>query len=138
MLSRKIHLSSPSDSSAGIVILTNWHVVYGAATMVVIPAGRRHSKTQCVRSDRRTDLTVVTIDASALTSALLGSTSKVVVGDWFLGGRCSGRIGPDGHRRHCRCPGPQHKRRRSCLFRGSPLFEISDGTLKVHELPDLR
>lgn len=108
MFSKKIHLSSLSDFSVGIVILTNWQVVYGAGTVVVIPADRRHSKTQCVRRDQRTDLTVVTIDAPALTSALLGSSSKVVVGDWVLGGRCSERIGPDGHRRHCRCPGPQH------------------------------
>ena len=42
MFSKKIHLSSLSDFSVGIVILTNWHVVYGAGTVVVIPADRRH------------------------------------------------------------------------------------------------
>ncbi len=65
-------------------ILTNWHVVHGADTVEVILADGRHFKTQWVRTDRRTDLAVIKIDAPDLISVSLGDSSKIVVGDWVL------------------------------------------------------
>jgi serine protease Do len=65
-------------------ILTNWHVVHGADTVVVTLADGRNFRTQWVRTDSRSDLAVVKIDALDLISASLGNSDKMQVGDWVL------------------------------------------------------
>ncbi len=65
-------------------ILTNWHVVHSADKInVTLPDGRVYS-TKWVRSDSRTDLAVIKIDASDLISAPLGDSSKMQTGDLVL------------------------------------------------------
>jgi len=65
-------------------ILTNWHVVHGADEVIVTLADGRNYKTQWVRSDSRSDLAVIKIDATDLISAPLGNSNKVQIGDWVL------------------------------------------------------
>jgi serine protease Do len=65
-------------------ILTNWHVVHGADTVVVKLADGRNYKTQWVRTDSRSDLAVVKIDAPDLISVSLGNSDEMEVGDWVL------------------------------------------------------
>jgi serine protease Do len=65
-------------------ILTNWHVVHGADTVIVTLADGRNYRTQWVRTDSRSDLAVIKIDAPDLISVLLGNSDKIQVGDWVL------------------------------------------------------
>ena len=65
-------------------ILTNWHVVHGADTVIVTLADGRNYKTQWVRTDSRSDLAVIKIDAPDLISVPLGNSDKIQVGDWVL------------------------------------------------------
>lgn len=71
------------DANEGY-ILTNWHVVHGADTVnVTLPDGRTYS-TKWVRSDSRSDLAVIKIDAPDLISAPLGDSSKMQTGDLVI------------------------------------------------------
>jgi serine protease Do len=65
-------------------ILTNWHVVHGADTVIVTLADGRNYRTQWVRTDSRSDLAVIKIDAPDLISVPLGNSDKIQVGDWVL------------------------------------------------------
>jgi serine protease Do len=65
-------------------ILTNWHVVHGADEVIVTLADGRNYRTQWVRSDSRSDLAVIKIDATDLISVPLGNSNKMQVGDWVL------------------------------------------------------
>jgi serine protease Do len=65
-------------------ILTNWHVVNGADTVNVMLADGRNYDTQWVRTDNRTDLAIVKIEAPDLISAPLGNSNEVEIGDWVL------------------------------------------------------
>jgi serine protease Do len=65
-------------------ILTNWHVVHGADTVIVTLADGRNYRTQWVRTDSRSDLAVIKIDALDLISVPLGNSDKIQVGDWVL------------------------------------------------------
>jgi serine protease Do len=65
-------------------ILTNWHVVHGADTVIVTLADGRNYSTQWVRTDSRSDLAVIKIDAPDLISVPLGNSDKIQVGDWVL------------------------------------------------------
>jgi serine protease Do len=65
-------------------ILTNWHVVHSADEVIVTLADGRNYRTQWVRSDSRSDLAVIKIDATDLISAPLGNSNKMQVGDWVL------------------------------------------------------
>ena len=65
-------------------ILTNWHVVHDADSVVVTLADGRNYKTQWIRTDQRTDLAIIKIDASDLISIPMGDSNKIEIGDWVL------------------------------------------------------
>jgi len=65
-------------------ILTNWHVVHGADTVAVTLSDGRTYTTQWIRTDRRSDLAVIKIDAADLVSLPLGDSDAIQVGDWVL------------------------------------------------------
>ena len=66
-------------------ILTNFHVVEGAASIKVRLADRREFEGKIVGQDRETDLAVVKINVKdALPYAKFGDSEKLRVGDWVL------------------------------------------------------
>jgi len=70
------------DSSG--VILTNNHVVNGADEVLVkLTDGREFIATE-VKTDPRSDVAVVKIDADGLTPAAVGNSDEMQVGDWVL------------------------------------------------------
>jgi serine protease Do len=79
-----------SGSGSGVIfdksglILTNNHVVEGNGKITVRLHDGREFEAAEVRTDPRTDLAVVRIEADNLTAAELGDSEKVKVGDWVL------------------------------------------------------
>lgn len=65
-------------------ILTNNHVVEGAAELEVYLSDDTKFIAKVVGTDPRTDLAVLKIDAAGLVAAPLGDSSKVEVGDWAI------------------------------------------------------
>jgi serine protease Do len=65
-------------------ILTNNHVVEGAAELEVYLSDDTKYIAKVVGTDPRTDLAVLKIDASGLVAAPIGDSSKVEVGDWAI------------------------------------------------------
>jgi serine protease Do len=63
-------------------ILTNAHVVAGAAEVNVRLADRREFAAKVVGIDRRTDVAVVKIDANELPTVRIGDPSQLRVGEW--------------------------------------------------------
>jgi len=70
------------DSSG--IILTNNHVVAGGGEVTVRLHDGREFKATNVATDPKTDIAVVTIDASDLVAAKLGDSDTVSIGDWVL------------------------------------------------------
>ncbi len=76
-----------TGSGSGVVIdasgilVTNQHVVEGAAVVRVVFADGRSYAAEIVGSDAITDLAVVTIDGVGLTSIELGTTLDMAIGD---------------------------------------------------------
>jgi serine protease Do len=62
-------------------IVTNDHVVSGAATITVFLSDGKKYKAKCLYTDSALDIAVIKIDAPNLTSATLGDSDRVVVGD---------------------------------------------------------
>lgn len=71
------------DAKNGYV-LTSRHVVRGAETALVLLADGRTVEARWSRSDPRSDLAILKIDASDLVSVPLGDSDDVDVGDWVL------------------------------------------------------
>lgn len=66
------------------VILTNSHVVSGAEEVVVkFTDGREYVATE-VKTDPKSDVAVVKIDAEGLTPIAIGDSDEAQVGDWVL------------------------------------------------------
>jgi len=65
-------------------ILTNNHVVEGAAELEVYLSDDTKYVAKVIGSDPRTDLAVLKIEATGLVAASIGDSSKVEVGDWAI------------------------------------------------------
>jgi serine protease Do len=65
-------------------ILTNAHVVDGADAISVRLNDRREFRASVVGADRRTDVALLKIDASALPVAKLGNPDRLRVGEWVV------------------------------------------------------
>ena len=78
---------TPTGSGSGVVIdadgtlVTNEHVVGGAAAVRVIFANGKSYQAEVVGTDSITDLAVIRIDAVGLTSVELGSSVDMSIGD---------------------------------------------------------
>lgn len=70
------------DSSG--VILTNSHVVSGADEVTVRLSDGREFLATDIRTDERSDVAVVKIDANDLVPAAVGDSDEVQVGDWVM------------------------------------------------------
>jgi serine protease Do len=71
------------DAEKGYII-TNAHVVDGAATVDVTLADGRSEKAEWVRVDPQTDLAVIKIQADNLIAAPLANSDEIEVGHWVL------------------------------------------------------
>lgn len=77
-------------SGSGIIIsddgyiLTNNHVVEKASKVTVGLSDRRSFTAKVVGTDPLTDLAVIKIDAENLTSAYLGDSDNLKVGQWVM------------------------------------------------------
>lgn len=78
---------TPTGSGSGVVIdasgtlVTNEHVVGGAAAVRVVFANGKSYEAEVVGTDSITDLAVITIDAVGLTAVELGSSVDMSIGD---------------------------------------------------------
>lgn len=70
--------------SADGTILTNAHVVDGAAQVTVKLTDRREFKAKVIGADKRSDVAVLKIDATDLPTVQLGRSADLGVGDWVL------------------------------------------------------
>ncbi|MGA7801175.1 MAG: DegQ family serine endoprotease [Gammaproteobacteria bacterium] len=65
-------------------ILTNYHVVKHADSIIVRLSDRREFKAKVIGSDERSDIALLKIDAKNLPTVQIGSSSKLEVGEWVL------------------------------------------------------
>ncbi len=65
-------------------VLTNHHVVDGADDIFITMSDRREFKGKLIGSDRRTDVALVKIDATALPTVKIGDPNKTKVGEWVI------------------------------------------------------
>ncbi len=65
-------------------VMTNAHVVEGADDVMVTLTDKREFKARIVGSDKRTDVAVVKIEASALPAVKIGDANKLRVGEWVM------------------------------------------------------
>ncbi|MFY9234409.1 MAG: trypsin-like peptidase domain-containing protein [Fimbriimonadaceae bacterium] len=70
--------------SADGTIVTNNHVVQGAAEVKVRLADHRTFTAKVVGTDRRSDIAVLKIETTNLTPIELGDSSKIEVGEWVM------------------------------------------------------
>ncbi|MGL6071261.1 DegQ family serine endoprotease [Craterilacuibacter sp.] len=63
-------------------ILTNAHVVSGGSQIKVMLTDRREMKAKLVGLDKRTDVAVLKIEASGLSTAKIGNPGELKVGEW--------------------------------------------------------
>ena len=84
------NLGQASSEGSGIIlddkgyIVTNAHVVNGAASIKVVLANEEEYEAKLVGLDTKTDLAVIKIDAKNLSPATLGDSSQVEVGETVL------------------------------------------------------
>src|SRR5262249_39950202 len=65
-------------------IVTNNHVVDGATVVTVQTSDKRELKAKVIRTDPKTDVALVKVNATSLPYAHLGTSSEVEVGDIAL------------------------------------------------------
>ena len=70
--------------SADGFVLTNAHVVEGADEVMVTLTDKRELKAKIIGADKRTDVAVVKIEATALPFVKVGDVSKLKVGEWVM------------------------------------------------------
>ena len=70
--------------SADGFIMTNAHVVEGAEEVIVTLTDKRELKARIVGADKRTDVAVVKVDASALPFVKIGDVNRLKVGEWVV------------------------------------------------------
>ncbi len=63
-------------------VMTNAHVVDGADEVIVTMTDKREFKARIIGFDKRTDVAVVKVDASALPAVKIGDVNKLRVGEW--------------------------------------------------------
>jgi serine protease Do len=64
--------------------MTNAHVVDGADEVIVTLTDKREFKAKIIGTDRRTDVAVVKIEATALPTVKIGDVNQVKVGAWVV------------------------------------------------------
>ncbi len=70
--------------SADGFLLSNHHVIDGADEIVVTLTDKREFKAKLIGSDRRTDIALLKIDATALPTLKFGQPDKLKVGEWVV------------------------------------------------------
>lgn len=65
-------------------ILTNYHVVDGADSVLVRLLDRREFEAKIIGSDRRSDIALLKIDAKDLPTVTYGDADKLKVGEWVV------------------------------------------------------
>ncbi|MCM5680860.1 DegQ family serine endoprotease [Schlegelella sp. S2-27] len=65
-------------------VMTNAHVVEGADEVYVTLTDKREFKAKIIGTDKRTDVAVVKIEASALPAVKIGDVSRLKVGEWVM------------------------------------------------------
>ena len=82
--------SAPRGVGSGFVVsadgflLSNHHVIDGADEIIVTLTDKREFKAKLVGSDRRTDIALLKIDATALPTLRFGQPDKLKVGEWVV------------------------------------------------------
>lgn len=66
------------------MIMTNAHVVDGADEVVVTLTDKREFKAKIIGADKRSDVAVVKIEATALPAVKVGDVSRLKVGEWVM------------------------------------------------------
>jgi len=66
------------------LLMTNAHVIAGAAEVYVTLTDKREFKAKIIGADERTDIALVKIDASGLPYLRVGDVSRLRVGEWVL------------------------------------------------------
>lgn len=81
---------APQSLGSGFIIsddgyvLTNNHVVDGAAEVIVRLSDRRELVAEVVGTDKRTDIALLKVEAEDLPTVPLGSSERLEVGEWVL------------------------------------------------------
>jgi serine protease Do len=70
--------------SADGYILTNAHVIDGAEEVIVTLADKREFKAKTIGIDKRSDVALVKIEATALPTVRIGDVAKLKVGEWVI------------------------------------------------------
>ncbi len=65
-------------------VMTNAHVVDGADEVIVTLTDKRELKAKIIGADRRTDVAIVKIDATALPAVKIGEIDTLKVGAWVM------------------------------------------------------
>ncbi len=91
---------TPRGSASGVIftpdgyILTNNHVVAGAATLSVTMHDGKQFQAKLIGRDPKTDLAVIKIDAKDLPYAKFADSDQITVGDWVIAVGNSLGLGP--------------------------------------------
>ena len=70
--------------SADGYVMTNAHVVDGADEVIVTLTDAREYKARIIGADKRSDVALVKIEASALPTVRVGDVGKLKVGEWVI------------------------------------------------------